>query len=119
MLLLLVICVLGHSVYIHSLPVQHSDSDLDKLGRVTRAVFDLIPSQKDATNRKVFVSGSPCPCPEDTSSKCILDHDLECRKTLATLPSKEVIFSAHYKRHRRNKLKKLFKKWIQQGGEHS
>ena len=92
---------------------------MDKVGRVPRAVFDLIPSQKDATNRKVFVSGSVCPCPEDTGSECILDHDLECRKTLGSPPGKELIFSAHYKRHRRNKLKKLFKKWIQQGGGHS
>ena len=117
MLLFLVISALGHPV--QSLPVQHSEPDIDKVSRVPRAVFDLIPSHKEASSRKVFVSGSACPCPEDTSSECILDHDLECRKTLDSLPGKELIVSAHYKRHRRNKLKKLFKKWIQQGGEHS
>ena len=95
---------------IHSVPVKQA-----LLTRVPRAVFDLIPRHHQT---KVFISGSPCPCP-DTGGECILDADLECRKTLQILPSKAKLFSAHYKRHRRNKLKKLFKKWIQQGGQHS
>ena len=118
MFVYLVTIILSYSCTILSLPVSLPHS----ISRVPRAVFDIIPSHtavsEDTYSSKVFISGSSCPCP-DGNSQCVLDQNFECKKTLNILPSKESVFSGHHKRHRRKMLKKLFKKWIQEGGKHS
>ena len=100
-----------------SMPVIHPVSH----SRVSRAVFDMIPSHTAYKHHhsKVFISGSPCPCPKPGHTECVLDHQLQCRNTLNILSSKEVLFSGKYRRHRRSRLKKMFKKWIEEGGKHS
>ena len=90
------------------------------LSRAPRAVFDLIPNTRvqhredKRVQGKVFISGSPCPCPE---GECVVDHDLECRRILNILHSKETLFSTQRQRHRRHRIKKLFRTFIRQGGD--
>ena len=89
------------------------------LSRAPRAVFDLIPNTRVQSREdkklqdKVFMSGSPCPC---SGGECVLDHDLECRRILNIIHNKETIFSKQSQRHRRHRLKQLFRTWIKQGG---
>ena len=113
MSVILIISVLSYSSIVNLSPVPQENPV-----RVACAVFVLIPHKNTQTRKEVLKPGSPCPCPEEDQD-CLLDQDLECRKTLNIKQTEEIVISLHYKRHRRRKLKKLFKKWIQQGGDHS
>eukprot|EP00092_Neocalanus_flemingeri_P060711 GFUD01072833.1.p1 GENE.GFUD01072833.1~~GFUD01072833.1.p1 ORF type:complete len:119 (-),score=32.42 GFUD01072833.1:331-666(-) len=87
----------------HTMPAPHNATP--DTARAKRAIFDIIPDRSAWAGGVPGVPGSVCQC-EQSGSVCVISVDRKCQVENSLQAHKQ-------KQHRRSKLRKMFKKWLQ------